>query len=438
MKTPLQRNLYSKFLFLVALLLTSFSFSSPCSAREELHRDEFALEDGQTVLFLGDSITYGDMYIQYLDAYLYVKYPQWNIKLINRGIPSETCAGTSEPTHDPPRPDVHTRLDRTLKTVKPDVVFICYGMNDGIYRSPNAEVLEKYKAGMTRLVGRVREATKAKVIVLTPPPFDYRPFANKQKPADQAQPDYRFPAPDYDRTLASFAKWLITQRTTGLKVPVIDLHTILSEVLKERRYTEDGFHLAGDGIHPGPSGHWLMAQAILEGLHAHRVEGSSGTKATSESEGELAWKDEPLPLPFDPRIEAGILGLADSHERLLYYRLQIHQLSPSASYELRVGDEVFGTATGKELDEGIKLANYPDFPLNKTSQEVLKLVQQRRQILRDVWIISDPSPRLAGERERLLKTSKSTAEQAKALDVEIRKLCQPKELKIIVTRKDEE
>ena len=32
-----------------------------------------------------------------------------------------------------PRPDLHERLDRALPKTKPDLVFACYGMNDGIY-----------------------------------------------------------------------------------------------------------------------------------------------------------------------------------------------------------------------------------------------------------------------------------------------------------------
>ncbi|GIS62881.1 MAG: hypothetical protein CM1200mP2_51060 [Planctomycetaceae bacterium] len=52
----------------------------------------------------------------------------------NVGLSSETCWGTApnRPTLFP-RPDVHERLDRVLKRIRPDVVVSCYGMNDGIY-----------------------------------------------------------------------------------------------------------------------------------------------------------------------------------------------------------------------------------------------------------------------------------------------------------------
>ena len=446
---------YKHRLILAGLLLVSLFVSSTAIAKEEI-LPNFSLKDGQTVLFLGDSITYGDMYIQYLDAFLYTQYPDWHVSLINRGIPSETCAGTSEPTHDPPRPDVHIRLDRTLESVKPDLVFICYGMNDGIYHSPNAGILEKYKTGMTRLVNRVREATDATVIILTPPPFDYRPFAKKQKPADQAEPDYRFPAEDYDDTLASFAAWLMTQREEGLKVQVIDLHTALSNILKERRKTDNDFRLAGDGIHPGPTGHWLMARAILCAIHAIPNAKITVHQMRTAVKSKLVTSDNQLPLPLDPRLDQEIVSLAKESKdfsgitpylnqplfvpipRKVYpNHLSVLGLRRSQTYELQSAGKTFGTAASEELLEGVDLTSYPEFPLNKTSQEVLKLVQQRRQILRDVWIMSDPSPRLASEQERLLKTSKSTAEQATELDAKIRELCQPVDLNLTILLKGE-
>src|SRR5207237_312442 len=93
----------------------------------------FALRDGQRVVFLGDSITNAGMYVQYLDAYLVTRFPDQKFDLINLGLPSETVSGLSEPDHPYPRPDLHERLERVLNKTKPDIVVVCYGMNDGIY-----------------------------------------------------------------------------------------------------------------------------------------------------------------------------------------------------------------------------------------------------------------------------------------------------------------
>src|SRR5438132_4669375 len=95
--------------------------------------EPFPLKDGQRVVFLGDSNTYAGKYIAYLDAYLCTRFPDKRFELINLGLPSETVTGLSEPDHPYPRPNIHDRVERALTLAKPDVVVICYGMNDGIY-----------------------------------------------------------------------------------------------------------------------------------------------------------------------------------------------------------------------------------------------------------------------------------------------------------------
>ena len=151
--------------------------AAPAMAAE----DKFFLHDGQRVVFLGDSNTFAGHYVAYLDAYLFTRFPDRKYELINLGLPSETACGLSEPDHPYPRPDVHERIDRALAKTKPDVVVICYGMNDGIYY-PFSEVrFQKYQEGMKDVIARVSKAG-ARVVVVTPPPFDPLPLKDKLLP----------------------------------------------------------------------------------------------------------------------------------------------------------------------------------------------------------------------------------------------------------------
>jgi hypothetical protein len=89
-----------------------------------------------TILFLGNSITYAGGYIEDVEAWYLTRHPRHNIAFIDLGLPSETVSGLSEPGHADgrfPRPDLHERLRRVLEKVHPEVIFACYGMNDGIY-----------------------------------------------------------------------------------------------------------------------------------------------------------------------------------------------------------------------------------------------------------------------------------------------------------------
>ena len=394
----------------------------------------FYLKDGQTVVFIGDSNTFADQYIQDIDAFLFTRFPEKRFKLINRGLPSETIAGTSETTHQPPRPDMHTRFSRTVPPLQPDVLVACYGMNDGIYAAPNPVTFDRFKLAIQRLIDRTREETKATLVLLTPPPFDAVPYKNRP-PTDP--PDWRRPASNYDETLARFSDWLLGLRDTG-KV-VVDLHKPISDHLKARRETDPGFILAGDGVHLDSTGHWLMAQTLLLAWNAPEsaAEAVIDLKTRQARKGDLSQLDigskgrlsclwsMPLPWPIDPRCDATMVALARTHERLNQVRLTVLGC-PQERYHLVVGPNRIATVTREALARGLNLMDYPGLPTLRQSQEVLKLVQQRRQILLEAWVRDDPHPRLAG----MYKNSKASQEQADALEARIRQLCQKQALPV--------
>src|SRR4051812_6918124 len=173
--------------------------------------ERFALRDGQRVVFLGDSNTYAGHFVAYLDAYLFTRFPGQRFELLNLGLPSETVSGLSEPDHPYPRPDIHERLERVLAKTKPDVVVACYGMNDGIYYPFGEERLKKYQEGTQRLIDRVTKAG-AKVVLMTPAPFDPQPVKAKLLPASAEKFSWLRPYEGYDDVLGRYSEWLVTLR----------------------------------------------------------------------------------------------------------------------------------------------------------------------------------------------------------------------------------
>src|SRR6185369_8687498 len=92
---------------------------------------------GKRVVVLGDSITQSGGYVTFLTYYLEKLHPQKNFDILGLGLASETLSGLSEDGHAGgkfPRPCLFERLGRLLDKAKPEVVFACYGMNDGIYQ----------------------------------------------------------------------------------------------------------------------------------------------------------------------------------------------------------------------------------------------------------------------------------------------------------------
>lgn len=249
---------------LLVSLAIVFAFASVASAADD---DPDLLKPDTNIVFLGDSITQGGTYIAYINAYLWSQYPDRQYNLINLGLGSETASGLSEPDHPFPRPCIHTRIDRALAESKPDLTFICYGMNDGIYYPPSEDRMLAYKEGMTRLIEKVR-ATGSPIILLTPPPFDAETRRLKGKPLQgpgMAEYSYKAAYQNYDQVLENYSDWILQEELDVDRV--IDIHTPLKKDIAEHRLTNPAYEY-GDGIHPNNRGHFVFAKTILEELNA--------------------------------------------------------------------------------------------------------------------------------------------------------------------------
>lgn len=218
---------------------------------------------GQRVLILGDSITQDGRYVTDLEYALHRMNPAAKADLISIGLSSETVSGLSEKNHSYPRPCVLERLDRALKTVKPQLVLACYGMNDGIYYPPSAERLAAFNTGLRQLITQVR-ASGAQLVLLTPPVFDAQRLQAKLAPATATEFGYSSPFAGYDDVLAEFARAELALHEPG--VTVIDLHGPISAALAAQRARDPAFTFSPDGVHPNDAGHLLIARTILQGL----------------------------------------------------------------------------------------------------------------------------------------------------------------------------
>jgi lysophospholipase L1-like esterase len=190
------------------------------------------------ILFLGNSITYAGGYINYIETHWLQNHPNQPIEFINMGLPSETVSGLSEPNHADgkfPRPDLHERLSRIIRLVKPDLVFACYGMNDGIYLPFDTARFNRFKEGIQWLHQQY-VSQGIPIIHITPPVYD------EEKGRVQG----------YAVVLDRYADWLLSLRDSSWQIA--DVHYPMKN---------SGKQLAADGVHPGNEGHRIMAKAIL-------------------------------------------------------------------------------------------------------------------------------------------------------------------------------
>ena len=178
---------FTPLLFVLALTL---------AGSRAVHADEPAappaaldLNDGDCVVFLGDSITHQCLYTQYVEDFFYTRFPGKRVVFHNAGVGGAKAW------------DALQRFDRDVAAYKPKYVTVLLGMNDGAYQAFNQEVWQTYRKDMTELVGRIKEAG-ATPVLMTPTMFDNR--ARRMKENKTELGDIAL----YNGVLAFYGTWL--------------------------------------------------------------------------------------------------------------------------------------------------------------------------------------------------------------------------------------
>ncbi len=394
--------------------------------------EPFYLNGGETIVFFGDSITQNGQYVNYVEAFLLTRFPEKQFRVINHGISSETVSGTSEPDHDPRRPDAHPRFARDVAAWKPDVVVACFGMNDGNYHPFDEERFAKYQAGVQKLIDRVRDEARAKKLtILTPPPYD--PYRRTVLDPMAKSFGYKFAYIGYDDTLRRYSDWLTTLHQPN--VLVADDHAAIGAHVLKRRENLVSFSVSPDAIHPDATGHWLMAQTLLLAWQAPAVAAEAAIDAKSlqvrlgevrelkrdAGSIEFAWRST-LPLPVDPQWDRKSIELERISERLNRYRLVVAGLAPGR-YQLTADGKKVGEASHDELAAGLDLNRYPEFPTVAQARDVLKRLAARNGAIYSAW-----RKAIAAGADGQPSEAEATAFAAQT--AELRKACQPRDVRV--------
>ncbi len=254
---PAKRNTMKSFKWplLIAVLIIAASCVHHKNKSDALHQ--------KRVLILGNSITQDGAYVDYLEYYLRKQYPKRALDIISIGLSSETVNGASEEAHPFPRPCIHDRLDSALHLIKPDLVLVCYGMNDGIFSNPDKGRFTAYKKGIIKLTTKVK-AAGSDLILLTPTLFDPDPIKDRVSLEGEVH-SYRRPYHNYNEVLDTFTDWLLSLEDEGIQI--IDLHNYLRPILRKAKELKSDSTFIPDGIHPNAAGHFLMAKKILLDLY---------------------------------------------------------------------------------------------------------------------------------------------------------------------------
>ncbi|MFL6274522.1 MAG: SGNH/GDSL hydrolase family protein [Blastocatellia bacterium] len=358
-----------KFLSIITLLLIGLNGAAPAASRptvsDKKQEHDFALRDGDRVLFYGDSITEQRLYTTYVEHYVLTRYPERRISFINTGW------GGDQVTRNECGPCKGVgglaRIKRDVIDHHPTVVTLLFGMNDGRYYDFDEPTMKVYIDGLTAIIQEIKAKTKARIYLMTPTVYDgtrNTPWSHTSR---------------YNGVLDRYSE-AAKQIAAREQLPVIDLHAVTTEALALAKKNDPSYTFLPDGVHPQEDGQLVMAAEILRAWGAP----ASGVQTQlliftldSQAKSEMLKGDKPLtvmvqaPLAWPEPLPS---------EKLRAVWPQITEMGsvtwrlkglPTGTYKVSVDGGDASNFTAAELARGIALNQ-----LSKKAQEDAKALAE--------------------------------------------------------------
>lgn len=339
---------------------------------------EFALRDGDTVTFLGDSITAARGYTKVVEHYTLLRFPDRRVRFVNAGQGGDTAWGSLK------------RLDSEVFASGTTVLTVVFGINDiGWGTKADDAHRQQYLDGIREIIQRSR-AHHIRVFICSP--------AITAEAPETAEKGYLQHMTDDGMALA---------RSLGAET--IDLSRGMRDIQRRivaangsesdpKKHTR--LHVE-DGVHLNDLGQLAMAYVLLKGLGAPAEVSSAVVDAESgqvlsthgcsihgvtRTAGTLSFKrlDRGLPLNL------GIFGALNFRwipipEGINRYDLTVKHL-PAGDYELRAAGRLLGRYSADQLSNGINIASAtsngwePGGPWDAQADAVKELVDARDRL----------------------------------------------------------
>lgn len=309
---------------------------------------QYALQDGDTVVFLGDSITAAGGYTKIVEHYTVMRYPQRKVRFINAGQGGDTASAAVD------------RLERDVFQQGATVVTVAFGINDiGWGTKANAETKQQYLNGIRTIIERCRERNVRPVIC--------SPSITAEDP-HAAERGFLAAMADEGRDLAQS----MGAKTIDLQREMRQIHrSILAANAAEPDQTKHSSLHAADGVHLTDLGQLAMAYGMIKGLGIPQILSKASMDNASltsfAKQGctitELQRTDDGLSfvrlddgLPLNLGIFSGLNHRFVPMPDLGRYELKIVNL-PEGEYEIAACGRKIGRETAAALAEGVNLAS---------------------------------------------------------------------------------
>jgi len=330
-------------------------------------------KSGDTVCWVGDSITHGGSYHALIQLFYVTRFPDRDITYYNCGVGGDRASGIMGKA-------AGFRFKYDILSHKPTVATIMLGMNDinrPLYKpeggfdakrmprinEEKATSITTYETHMKLLIEGL-QAAGSRVILIQPSIYDETQVlpanANISVGANAA----------LGICAAKMKEWS-ARYNTGL----VDFYSRMNAINAAQQKKDPAFSVLGnpknDRIHPGPGGNFVMAYAFLKDtgmtpwVATMRVDGNNGAvlgsnncaiSKTSASPGKVAFEclENSLPFPIPPDA-AMALDLVPFIQELNQEILAVSNLA-AGKWSLTIDGQACGEYGSQELATGVNLA----------------------------------------------------------------------------------
>lgn len=198
---------------------------------------DFAWNDGERVMFLGDSITEDpDGYTRLVPAMVTARYPELAIEYLPRGVGGNRVG------------DLLERLDRDVFTTEqlPTWISISIGVND-VWHDSTGTPLGRFRDLYTAVLGRLKD-TGARLVCFTTSVIS----EDLENEKNAALAGYN----DAIREIA-FAQG----------AEVVEMYDTFIDAIQRAQARDPEFRFTTDGVHMNTAGRYLMTLTLLQTLH---------------------------------------------------------------------------------------------------------------------------------------------------------------------------
>ncbi len=339
-------------------------------------------QKGDTVCFIGDSITHGGKYQAFVYLFYATRFPDREIKMYNCGVSGDSAGGACR------------RLEWDILAHKPTAATVLLGMNDvgrSLYgkdktdersRKSQQKAINAYAANMAKLAEGLKRA-HVKAVYLTPTIYEQY--------ADTGSENLFGCNEGLERCGQEAAR--VAEKSDS---PVIDVHAAMNAINNRMQKDNPKFTLVGrDRVHPGDVGHFVVAYLILKAQHVPKfvsrivVAAQPGRVVEQDNCQVSNLQASPTAVSFDcleralpypvPKAAADALRLVPFEQELNQEILKIDGLTPG-DYELRIDGQSAGRYDAQSLKAGVNLAGNPQTPQYQQAQQVSELNAKRHAL----------------------------------------------------------